>query len=220
MEAIIAALLSAGLVLFISPWLDRRAQRRERWEQDLLRFGETFTTDLSVAVDAARNAWVDWDVLWQVAAEKQWDTTLDAFVEEEQRAREAGKAPTDALTELVKVRLDWLARRVSAAQPDADRFYIVWRVYSMMHPERVWGWTDDNRARVTEQWAREPKDRELVTKALLELTATVAPPTRLRGRLRMSRWRLGRAVRARIESLRGRSSGRRKSWNTQGSSSG
>lgn len=100
MSELVAAVLGGLVVLLLGPMIERRVRAAERWEQDVLRFGDVFNELRPSVRSAAHQAWRSWDVIWAWVEENGNDPTDPRVLEQEREARTNARLPYDELNDL------------------------------------------------------------------------------------------------------------------------
>ena len=118
--------------IYVVPRVDTRKRREERWEKDVLDFGELLSTSVQELAGKARGA--QWMV--QLVSSGQLkpdysDDQLDAYLAE---LRRDSQQATREFTELMSVRPDWIADRIIEFRANSDQiaeFGLAWRRYRL-----------------------------------------------------------------------------------------
>lgn len=110
--ALIALAGSYVLQVIVVPWVDAKKRRAQRWEDDVHAMGEFLTFDLPRAV-AALHRELNSLALVQAKPESARSSLITALKDPQTRAS-AAAAELSGL----RIRLDWLADRVSSLAPE------------------------------------------------------------------------------------------------------
>jgi hypothetical protein len=178
-----ALTLAVQIVLqfYITPRVDTRRRREERFERNVLDLGELLTSELE---DRAHQALLE-QSLYRAIRQKAESGEVQTTRGMDEQARKAQQLTWDFMG-FVRVRVYWLAERVMAFTPAADeviKFQIAAMRY-LMSARGVAGWSkDDERpeAEFEAAWAAEREARSKLTEQVKLLASLRHPPRARRG---------------------------------------
>lgn len=165
--------------LYIAPKVETRKRREDRWERNVLEFGELLTTVLDRRAYEAKLEQGKFRDLRQLESEPGFDERRIAQLKEEQ-ARTAQQATWD-FGDLLSTRFDWLASRVRSIAPAAAeivkfdiavRHYQTRAILAQVRPQ------DDDRTdgAFDEHWEKEGSARSALLKEVRQLADLPRPP--------------------------------------------
>jgi hypothetical protein len=176
--------------LYVVPRVETRKRREDRWERNVLEFGDLLTTSLGDRAGEARSAQWLFRLTRQETSKLSESDQAKIAQHLSERGRDARQAST-VFVGVMRARVDWLADRIEAFGPAADeiiKFRHAWMTYQL-RALRVSGWYEDEDqtdTAIEDGWDKESKARtELISQ--VKLLADLPHPPRASLRRRVHR---------------------------------
>jgi hypothetical protein len=196
-----AAALAVQMLLqfYVTPRVDTRRRRAERFESDVLGLGELLTSELEQRAYQARLEQSLFRLIRQKVESGQVQTARGV----DEHASKARQLTWDFIG-FARTRIGWLAERIEAFSPEAEeiiKFQIAWMLY-LLRAEAIAGWSADEEQPDTEfeaAWQAELDARHKLTergKALANLPHPPRPQYGGRFGLRRQAARIARSLRS------------------------